>query len=149
MKRIVLLLFAVMALGMSTQISAKRVQEPKMYIFGFSGSFNDTIVYFTNIQEIDSAWIDTKNKFLQTRQMYSYQMRDYLADKMQMPRRTCIVVANKNRKKVEKKYLKFKKLYTQSKDHQQHYDIRYVEDKDFHFKTIDLRDFYDDVNAKF
>jgi len=148
LKRIVFLLIAIMALGMSTQLSAKKVQVPKMYVFGFAASFNDTIVHFTNIQEIDSAWIDSKNNFMQTRELYSYQMRDFLAAKKQMPRRTCIIVASKNRKKVEKKYLKFKKLYTQSKDHQQHYDIRYVEDKEFHFKTIDLRDFYDDVNAK-
>lgn len=148
MKRIVIWLIAVMAFGMSTQLSAKKVQVPKMYIFGFAASFNDTIVHFTNIQEIDSAWIDTKNDFMQTRELYSYQMRDFLATKKQMPRRTCIVIAGKNRKKVEKKYLKFKKLYTQSKDYQQHYDIRYVEDREFHFKTINLRDFYDDVNAK-
>lgn len=148
MKRILLLLVAVMALGISTQISAKKVQVPKMYIFGFAASFNDTIVHFTNVQEIDSAWMDTKNKFLQTRELYSYQLRDFLAKKKQMPRRTCIVVANKNRKKVEKKYLKFKKLYTQSKDKLQHYDIRYIEDQEFQFNTINLRDFYDDVNAK-
>ena len=148
MKRILLLLIAVMALGISTQISAKKVQVPKMYIFGFAASFNDTIVHFTNVQEIDSAWMDTKNKFLQTRELYSYQLRDFLAKKKQMPRRTCIVVANKNRKKVEKKYLKFKKLYTQSKDKLQHYDIRYIEDQELQFNTINLRDFYDDVNAK-
>lgn len=142
------MLIAVMALGMSTQMSAKKVQVPKMYIFGFAASFNDTIVHFTNVQELDSAWIENKGKFLQTRELYAYQLRDFLANKKQMPRRTCIVVAHKNRKKVEKKYLKFKRLYTQSKDHKEHYDVRYIEDQEFHFKTIDLRDFYDDVNAK-
>ena len=148
MKRIVMMLVAVMALGMSIETSAKKVQVPKMYIFGFAPSFNDTIVHFTNVQEVDSAWIEKKNDFLQMRELYSYQMRDFLANKKQMPRRTCVIYANKNRKKVEKKYLKFKKLYTQSKNQRQQYDLRYLEDKEFHFKTINLRDYSDDVNAE-
>lgn len=148
MKRIVMMLVAVMALGMSIETNAKKVQVPKMYIFGFAASFNDTIVHFTNVQEVDSAWIEKKNDFLQMRELYSYQMRDFLANKKQMPRRTCVIYANKNRKKVEKKYLKFKKLYTQSKNQRQQYDLRYLEDKEFHFKTINLRDYSDDVNAE-
>ena len=148
MKRIVMMLVAVMALGMSIETSAKKVQVPKMYIFGFAASFNDTIVHFTNVQEVDSAWIEKKNDFLQMRELYSYQMRDFLANKKQMPRRTCVIYANKNRKKVEKKYLKFKKLYTQSKNQRQQYDLRYLEDKEFHFKTINLRDYSYDVNAE-
>lgn len=149
MKRIVMMLIAVMALGMSLQTSAKKVQVPKMYIFGFAASFNDTIVHFTNVQEIDSAWIEKKNNFLQTRELYSYQLRDFLANQKQMPRRTCVVYANKNRKKVEKQFLKFKKLYTQqSKNQHQQYDLRYLEDQEFHFKTINLRDYFDDVNAE-
>ena len=59
-----------------------------------------------------------------------------------------MVYANKNKKKVEKQFLKFKKLYTQqSKNQHQQYDLRYLEDKEFHFKTINLRDYFDDVNA--
>lgn len=139
---------AVMALGMSTTTSAKKVQVPKMYIFGFAASFNDTIVHFTKVQELDSAWIDSKNKFMQSRELYSYQFRDFLTNKKQMPRRTCVVFANKNRKKVEKKLLKFKQLYMQSKDNRQHFDVRFVDDQEFHFSTINLNDFYDDVNAQ-
>lgn len=148
LKHILFAFIAVVTLGMATTVHAKKVQVPKMYIFGMSASFNDTIVYFTNVQDIDSAWIESKNDFLQTRDLYSNQLRDYLAVNKQMPHRTCIVVANKNRKKLEKKYLKMVKLYTQSKDNKAHYDIRYLEDKDFHFKTINLADYYDDVNAQ-
>ena len=45
-------------------VSAKIVCVPKLYAFGFSASFNDSIVYFTDIQEIDSAWINDKTDFL-------------------------------------------------------------------------------------
>ena len=85
---------------------------------------------------------------MQSRELYSYQFRDFLTNKKQMPRRTCVVFANKNRKKVEKKLLKFKQLYMQSKDNRQHFDVRFVDDQEFHFSTINLNDFYDDVNAQ-
>jgi hypothetical protein len=49
-------------------------------------------------------------------------------------------VANKKRSKLEKQYLKMKKLYTQSKDGKQHYDIRYIDNQDFQFRTIDMSD---------
>ena len=39
---------------------AKNIVEKKAYMFGFSASFNDSIVYFTNIQEIDSVWFSQK-----------------------------------------------------------------------------------------
>lgn len=138
----------VVALGVCTTMEAKKVQVPKMYMFGMAASFNDTIVYFTNVQELDSAWIEKKNKFLQARQLYSYQLRDYLASAKQMPHRTCIVFAYKSKKKAEKKYLKMRQLYMPSKKQRQGYDIRLLGNDDFKFKVIDLRDFYTDVNAK-
>ena len=134
-----MMLIAVMALGMSVQTSAKKVQVPKMYIFGFAASFNDTIVHFTNVQEIDSAWIETKGNFLQGRNLYSLELRNHLKYKG-IENRTCIVVANKKRSKLEKQYLKMRKLYTQSKDGKQHYDIRYIDNQDFQFRTIDMSD---------
>ena len=100
MKKIIYILMTVVALGVCTTTEAKKVQVPKMYMFGMAASFNDTIVYFTSVQEIDSAWIEKKNKFLQARQLYSYQLRDYLASAKQMPRRTCIVFADKKLNKM-------------------------------------------------
>lgn len=137
----------VVALGVCTSMEAKKIQVPKMYIFGLAASFNDTIVHFTNVQELDGAWIEKKNNFLQAREQYSSQLRDFLAEEKQMPRRTCIVYANKSRKKVEKKYQKMKRLYMPSKKQHQQYDIRNVEQSEFRFKTIDLQQLYDDVNA--
>jgi hypothetical protein len=36
-----------------------------------------------------------------------------------------------------------KKLYTQSKDGKLHYDIRFINDQDFKFRTIDMSDEFD------
>ena len=149
MKRYFLLSALVAILSwMTTETVSAKSKVQKVYIFGFAASFNDSTVYFTDIQEIDSAWIEKKNNFLQARQLYSYQLRDYLVSAKQMPHRTCIVFADKKRKKVEKKYLKMRKLYMPSKKQHQGYDIRQLGNDDFKFKVIDLRNFYDDVNAK-
>jgi len=122
-----------------TTASAKKEVTPRMYMFGFAASFNDTIVHFTDIQAVDSVWTDSKTNFLLGRENYSYQLRDYLANQ-QMPHRTCIVVFNKDRKKLEKKFLKLRRLYTQPKKGQRHFDIRYIEAKDMKFHAVDMSD---------
>lgn len=118
-------------------LSAKPTLVPKMYIFGFAASFSDTIVYFTPVIEVDNVWIESKNKFLLGRQLYSRQLRDYLGSRYNLPLRTCIVMFDQKRTKAEKKLLKMKKLYTKGKDGKPHFDLRYLEDGEFQFKTID------------
>ena len=53
-----------LSLIFATTTEAKIKVAPKLYIFGFSASFKNSIVYLTNIQELDSAWVDSKSKFL-------------------------------------------------------------------------------------
>ena len=61
----------------SLAISAKN-EAKTAYIFGFASSFNDSTVYFTSVQQVDSAYFTGKSKFLVGRDNYSYQLRDYL-----------------------------------------------------------------------
>lgn len=140
MKRYLYTLFVALILAASNlgDASAKRVVVPKMYMFGFAASFNDTIVYFTDIQEVDSAWIEKKSKFLQNRDLYASQLRDFLAKKKQMPHRTCIVFYNKKRAKLEKKFVKMRRLYSKGKDGREHFDMRQLEAGEFRFKPLDL-----------
>ena len=105
----------------------------KGYLFGFASSFNDSIVYFTNIQEVDSVWINTKTKFLYSRENYSYQLRDHLRDNgMDAP--TCVTVFSTNRKDIEKKYINLKRRYTSNK--RQSYIVKYLTDENFQFRAI-------------
>ena len=136
---IILALFAITLLGLTTA-QARKTVAPNMYMFGFAASFNDTIVHFTDVQQLDSVWIESKNKFILGREAYSWQLRDYLANKCQMPERTCIVVYSDNRKKIEKKLQKMKRLYTQSKDGLKHFDIRHIDSSQFSFVTVDMSD---------
>lgn len=118
------------------ETSAKRIQVPKLYIFGFSASFTDSIVYMTDVQEIDSAWIDNKTKFLVGREQYSYQLKNYFANTLNMQGRTCIVIYATKREEAEKKYVKMKRLYTIKAKNR--YDMRYLSVTDFRFKPVVL-----------
>ena len=78
---IIIITIAIAIMASWTQNTAAKLKcIPKIYAFGFSASFNDSIVYFTDIQEIDSAWINEKNKFLVSRDNYSYQLKNYLSN---------------------------------------------------------------------
>jgi hypothetical protein len=136
-----LLVTLVLALFTTSSITAKQIVVPKMYMFGFAAAFTDTIVYFTDIVEVDSAWIESKNKFLQGRTFYSRQLREYLSKEKQMPQRTCVVVYSTKRKKAEKKLLKMKRLYTLGKDGKPHFDVRYLTPNEFKFQTVNMADF--------
>lgn len=122
---------------------AKNVVEKKAYMFGFSASFNDSIVYFTNIQEVDSVWFTQKKSFLAGRREYANQLRDYCNDKLNQPKRTCIVIGDKQYKKVAKKYEKMKKMYTQNK--KVTYDVRFISEEDFKFAPVNMSDSKEEV----
>ncbi|MBQ8464352.1 MAG: hypothetical protein IJ544_09600 [Prevotella sp.] len=145
MKRLGFILMMAVMLGVGMTAEAKKTMVPKMYMFGIAASFNDSIVYFTNVQEVDSAWIESKNNFLLDRHVYSAQLREYLANQLQMPYRTCIVYYNTNRTKLEKKFIKVRSLYMQQKKKQpRQYDLRYVENDAFQFKALDASYYIDE-----
>lgn len=107
-----------------------------IYIFGFSASFNDSTIYFTDIQHIDSAWIENKTKFLLGRENYSYQLRDYLSENKSQPHRTCVVVFAFNKKDINKKLANMKKKYIGKNTTK--YDIKYLTSEEFSFKQVDM-----------
>ena len=129
-----------------TTVSAKSVVTPRMYMFGFAASFNDTIVHFTDIQAVDSVWVDAKTDFLKGRDYYSNSLREYLT-KQQMPDRTCIVIYDKNIDRLQKKYLKMKKLYAGTKKVKNRNDIRLISADEFKFTAIDMSSSDGEENA--
>ncbi|MBR2101948.1 MAG: hypothetical protein IJ928_04255 [Prevotella sp.] len=104
----------------------------KIYAFGFAASFNDSVVYVTDIQEIDSAWVENKTGFLVSRSNYSLQLREYLAEKRHEPNRTCIITYATKRKDIDKKYLKLKSKYTKKND----FSFQVLTSADFKFLPI-------------
>lgn len=139
------LAFATVAatLLLSLTIQAKN-EVRKAYIFGFASSFNDSTVYFTDIQEIDSAWFTSKNHFLISRENYSYQLRDYLSEQGE-EHRTCMVEYSNDPKKIEKEWNKLHQRYMRSqkkKNNQKQtnelppYQIKLLTKEQFSFQAV-------------
>jgi hypothetical protein len=126
-----------LALMLPSLTTAKVKVVPRMYMFGFAASFNDTIVHFTEIQAVDSVWYDTKNRFMLGREHYSQQLRNHLADR-DMPARTSIVFFNKKPKRLQKKYQKMMKLYAGTKKSKSHNDIRTIGGDEFKFMSVNM-----------
>ena len=114
--------------------AAEKAKTTKAYLFGFVANFTDSVVYFTDIQEVENVTIQKKTKFLKDRDAYSDQLRYYFADKLNMPHRTCIVAFGLTRKEAEKKYVKIRKIYTEKNAGR--YDVRYLSEGDFKFQAI-------------
>lgn len=129
LKYVICILTSVIVLSLTA--SAKNKCVPKVYIFGMAASFNDSIVYFTDIQELDSAWINDKNNFLINRSDYSYQLRNYF-DSKNINHRTCIISYALKRKDIDKKYQKIKNKYVKNGN----FDIRYIQNGEFKFTAI-------------
>lgn len=123
------ILLAVMTVAISTllplQTQAINKQTP-LYMFGFGMSLNDSTVYLTEIQHVDSAWVDTKTGFLYSRENYSDQLRRYLQEEAGIAHPTSVVLFAEKRKNIEKKYLKFKKRYAPSAKKRQKKNINYI-----------------------
>lgn len=128
-KRYILLALILLTLCQGMMAKNKTVQ--KVYIYGFSASFQDSIVYFTDIQELENVSVAERTNFLSSRDSYSNQLRDYLTGKNQ-PFRTCIVSYAFDRKHIEKKYLKLKSKYTKKGN----FDIRYLKTDEFKFDKV-------------
>lgn len=102
-----------------------------LYMCGIATSFNDSTVYFTEIQKIDSAYVDSKTGFLYSRDSYSYQLREHM-QKTGVAHPTCVTVFGKTRKDVEKKYAVFKKRYATKG----RYDVKVVSPTEFSYSPI-------------
>ena len=93
----------------------KEGKEKAVYAFGVAASFNDTVVYFTDIQVLDSVKLD-KGGFLPKRDLYTYQLKNYLEFDLKCPDYTCMIYFSENRKKLEKEAVKVKGKYKKSKN---------------------------------
>ena len=123
---------ALFAMMVPANTMAKNKCVPKIYAFGFAASFNDSTVYFTEIHEVDSVWINEKNKFLLNRSDYSYQLKSYF-DAKGLTHRTCVISYALKRKDLEKRYEKMKAKYLKKGN----YRIEYIDPKDFRFEAVE------------
>lgn len=92
---------------------AKKTKDKRnygVYMAGMSASFSDSLVYFTDIQYLDSASLSNKI-MLDGRSQYSLQLKNYLEQKKGGKNRTCFIYFNKKKKKLQKELTKLKQKY--------------------------------------
>lgn len=90
--------------------SLKGKKDKPVYMVGVSASFTDSLVYFTEIQLLDSVYLD-KNKMLPERSHYSYQLKNYLENEEGLTDRTCFVYFSNKRRTLQKEMSKMKTKY--------------------------------------
>lgn len=101
------------AVSMVMGVAAKKSKDKNkygVYMAGVSASFTDSLVYFTDVQYLDSAVVDNKG-FLVGRSQYSVQLKDYLEAKEGVKNRTCFMFFNVKKNKLQKELLKLKEKY--------------------------------------
>lgn len=104
------IIFAVALAFMFCSAFTLKNKEKQVYAFGIAASFNDSVVYCTEIQVLDSAELD-KNGFLPKREQYTYQLKNHLEYEMQKPDYTCMIYFSESKGKLEKEAAKVKGKY--------------------------------------
>ena len=97
-----LILTLVLLIGWSTYTEAKP-KKKTIYMFGLSCDYNDSIMYITEIQKIEPAYIESKTGFLYDRTIYSQQLQIFIEEALGKSQTTCVVFFGYDAKKVEKK----------------------------------------------
>ncbi len=110
MKQLRSLLALMLLFIVCTGFIGKKQKEKEVYLFGVAASFSDTLVYYTDIQVLDSVKLD-KNGFLLRREVYSDQLKEYIQYQMAQDNYTCMIYFSDNKEKLQKKQDKTIKGY--------------------------------------
>lgn len=141
-----------LAIAAISSFTAHAKNDPTTaYMFGFASSFNDSTVYMTSVQRVDSVYLTHKKLFLDNRENYSLQLKEYL-ESIGAPKRTCIVIFDRNFKKAEKKWTKLHDRYTKQakakrlkngekpKDLPTPWQMKNIDESKFMFKAVEPSD---------
>ena len=129
-----LLIVTALLVGCVINGNAKGYRPAKIYMFGFAASFNDSTVYLTDIQTVNAYLVNNRTKFLDNREDYSYQLRNYLQSNGLEAYPTCITMFAENEKDATRKYLKLKERYEKSK---KKYSIKSLKDSQFKYTPVE------------
>ncbi|MBQ0062150.1 MAG: hypothetical protein KBT15_10320 [Bacteroidales bacterium] len=137
MKRLgyILTLLAAVCVFSSFTFEKKKPKADKpitVYMFGFSASFADSTVYFTDIQAMPNVKLKGKLKFLGNWSEYSYQLKNYLEISKGLHDRTCAIFYSESKEDAEKKFIKLRKRYSEQKN----LVVRYLTTADFAFEKV-------------
>lgn len=134
MRRLKLLALLLLALPVAL-LAAHKPHVQKVYMFGFAASFTDSIAYQTDVQTVDSAWLEGKNDFLVDRSLYSLQLQYYVESKLKNTNSICAVFYHKSPRKLQKMWNKVKKRYEKAEG----LELRQIARTDFAFTAEEYK----------
>ncbi|MBQ6433599.1 MAG: hypothetical protein IJJ94_06625 [Bacteroidaceae bacterium] len=104
------LIVASLAIAMAASAGNKGPQMQRVYMFGFGASLTDSIACQTQVQAIDSAWLDS-HKLLVDRSLYSIQLQFHLEQNEGVKNPICTIYFDRNERKLRKLWAKLKRRY--------------------------------------
>ena len=94
-----------------------KVKQKPVYIFGFAESFADSLGYITDVQYLETAYIDTKTKFLIGRNMYSVQLQQFLQQNEDCKHPVTSIFFGEKKEKLAKKQHSLRNKYEKYRDY--------------------------------
>ncbi len=134
MARCLCCLAALLCLTLSLSAADKEPKMKRVYMFGVAVSLIDSTAYQTDVQVIDSAWIEP-HQFLVDRALYSLQLQSHVETQEHHKNSICTIYFNTSPRKIQRKWAKVKKHC--EKDPSIHYQI--LPKERFCFKTEEYK----------
>ena len=107
-----------------------KVDKPRrVYLCGVAMGFNDSTVYLTDIQYLDSVIINSEGA-LSNHANYTMQMKVYLEGTLGELHQTCAVIYSAKKRRVENELSKMRYRYESSKDK----TLKRISKEDFSFQ---------------
>ncbi|MGN0233573.1 MAG: hypothetical protein ACI4B5_04005 [Bacteroidaceae bacterium] len=102
----IVLLSMMLILVPSVSMLHAKVEQRPIYICGYAVNFADSTVCLTEIQCIDTAYVESKNGFLMDRNQYSSQLQFYMSKRSGGKNYTCMVLFDKKQTRLQKRMAK-------------------------------------------
>lgn len=99
-----------------TLAKKQHVKQKAAYMIGVAISKVDSVVFITDMHLVDSVSIEEKTGFLMDRQLYSFQLQNFITERYKGGPYVTAIFFGTKRKKMERRYLALHKRYVQSKE---------------------------------
>lgn len=134
MKHSIIIILLSVLLPVTVNAKKNKSENPEycqpVFMYGLATSFTDSIAYLTDVQYLDSAYLE-RGKFLGGITEYVSQLTQYFTEKNDA--RLCAVFFATSQKKAEKRYIALRKRYTNPK---YHYQLKPLTKQEFTFSNV-------------
>ena len=107
--RVTALLAMLLMLATHASLLHAKVEQRPVYICGYAVNFADSAAYVTEIQCIDTAYVESRNGFLMDRNLYSDQLNYFVKKQFGGKHYTCMVLFDKKQARLQKRVAKMRK----------------------------------------